>query len=69
MIVMIVSTSPSTATWIGIRKTSAGMTTAPVIASTGWKLIAAQAVGGRLSWWTACAMRNHFGRCIQRWVQ
>ncbi len=62
--VMIASTSPSAPTWMGTRKTSAGITTAPVIASTGWKLIAAQAVGGRLAWWTAWAMRNGAGRCI-----
>ena len=28
-----------------------------------------QAVGGRLAWCTAGAMRNGRGRCIQRWVQ
>ena len=51
MTVMMVRTSPSTPTWIGTRNTSAGTTTAPVKASSGWKLIAAQAVGGRLAWW------------------
>jgi len=35
MIVMIDSTTPSAPTWIGIRKTSAGITTAPVSASHG----------------------------------
>ena len=49
MIVMIARTSPSIAIWIGTKNTSSGMTTAPVSASLGWKLIAAQAVGGRLS--------------------
>lgn len=67
--VMIASTMPSAAMWIGMVRTSAGMTTAPVSASHGWKLIAAHAVGGRLAWWTAWAMRNSFGRCIQRCVQ
>lgn len=67
--VMIVSTSPSMATWIGITNTSSGMATAPVSASIGWNAIAAQAVGGRLAWWTAWAMRNGLGRCIQRCVQ
>ena len=47
--VITVSTSPSATTWIGITKTSSGMATAPVSASTGWKAIAAQAVGGRLA--------------------
>ncbi len=67
--VMIVSTVPSAATWIGTTNTSAGMTTAPVSASHGWKLIAAHAVGGRLAWWTAWATRNGAGRCISRCVQ
>lgn len=67
--VMIVSTTPSAARWIGISRTRAGMTTAPVSASIGWKLMAAQAVGGRLAWCTACATRKAIGRCIQRWVQ
>ena len=49
IIVMIVSTSPSAAKWIGITKTSSGMATAPVSASIGWNAIAAQAVGGRLA--------------------
>ena len=44
--VMMVRTTPSAATWIGMVRISAGMTTAPVSDSHGWKLIAAQAVGG-----------------------
>jgi hypothetical protein len=47
---MNASTTAKAATWMGTRKTSTGITTAPVIASQGWKLIAAQAVGGRLAW-------------------
>jgi hypothetical protein len=66
---MTARTIASAATWIGIRKRSAGMTTAPVTASQGWKLIAAHAVGGRLAWWTAWAARNKAGACIARWVQ
>jgi hypothetical protein len=38
---------------MGITKTSSGITIAPDSASPQWKLIAAQAVGGRLAWWTA----------------
>ena len=67
--VITASTTNRAETWIGMVSTSAGMTIAPVIASSGWKLIAAQAVGGRLAWWTAWARRNSDGRCIQRWVQ
>ena len=43
-------TTPSIATWIGTTNTSNGMISAPLSASHGWKLIAAHAVGGRLSW-------------------
>ena len=69
MTVITASTTNKAETWIGMSRTSAGITTAPVTASSGWKLIAAQAVGGRLAWWTAWATRNKDGRCIQRWVQ
>lgn len=67
--VITASTNSSAPQWMGMKSTSKGTITAPVTASTGWKLIAAQAVGGREAWWTAWAIRNHFGRCIQRWVQ
>ncbi len=43
---MIVSTTPSAARWIGMIRINTGITTAPVRVSHGWKLIAAQAVGG-----------------------
>ncbi len=69
MTVITMSTTSRAPAWIGMKKTKAGMTIAPVTASRGWKLIAAQAVGGRLEWWTAWASRNKAGRCIQRWVQ
>lgn len=48
MIVIIASTAASAPIWIGIKNTNAGIATAPVIASNGWKDIAAHAVGGRL---------------------
>ena len=47
--VMMARTKPNAATWIGIAKTSSGITTAPISASIGWNAIAAQAVGGRLA--------------------
>ena len=46
---MIVRTKPKAATLIGIKNTSSGIITAPVIASIGWNAIAAHAVGGRLA--------------------
>ncbi len=49
MTVMMVSTAASAPTWIGMVRISAGITTAPVSVSHGWKLIAAQAVGGWLA--------------------
>ena len=45
----MVSTTPSAPMWIGTVTISAGITTAPVSVSHGWKLIAAQAVGGWLA--------------------
>ena len=54
---------------IDVALVERGTISAPVSASHGWKLIAAHAVGGRLSWWTACIALNHHGRCISRWVQ
>ena len=47
--VITLNTTPRAAIWIGITKTSSGMTNAPVNASSGWNAIAAQAVGGRLA--------------------
>lgn len=67
--VITASTTASAAVWIGMTKTSSGITTAPVSASIGWNAMAAQAVGGRLAWWRAWASLNGFGRCIQRCVQ
>jgi hypothetical protein len=43
---MMVSKTAKAPTWIGTARIKAGMTTAPVRLSHGWKLIAAQAVGG-----------------------
>lgn len=50
--VITVSTKPSAATWMGMTNVSAGISAAPISDSHGWKLIAAHAVGGRLSWCT-----------------
>ena len=50
MMVAISITMPSAPMWMGMMNISAGMRMAPEMASHGWKLIAAQAVGGRLAW-------------------
>ena len=61
--------NPSPRTWSGVTEDVWRASSPPITASIGWNAIAAQAVGGRLAWWTACAALNTAGRCIQRCVQ